>query len=86
MVKAACDLCDNAEGSVYCFDESAVMCRECDYRSESARKVSGTAGTGATKDQTAAVCSGQSSQARMILVRGYTEYTARTKWPGRMSV
>lgn len=42
MVKAVCDLCEHAEGSVYCFDESAVMCRECDHRIHSANKVART--------------------------------------------
>ena len=32
MVKAVCDVCEHAEGSVYCFQESAVMCRDCDHR------------------------------------------------------
>ena len=32
MVTAVCDVCEHAEGSVYCFEESAVMCRDCDHR------------------------------------------------------
>lgn len=39
MVKAVCDVCEHAEGSVYCFDESAVMCRDCDHRVHSASKM-----------------------------------------------
>lgn len=35
MVKAVCDVCEQAEGSVYCFEESSVMCRGCDHRSDS---------------------------------------------------
>ncbi|KAL0030550.1 hypothetical protein WJX79_003880 [Trebouxia sp. C0005] len=42
MVKAVCDVCQHAEGSVYCFQESAVMCRDCDHRVHSASKIART--------------------------------------------